>query len=364
MSKSDLCLVTGGAGFIGSHIVEALLKKGHPVRVFDNLSTSTTEHIRNLKGKLEFQKGDLRREADIRKSVRNVKYIFHLAANRAVLRSVDNPYETNEVNVDGTLRLLIAARDAKVKRLIFTSSSSIYGSTKKFPCHEDDRPQPESPYAASKIMGEYYCRIFTSLYGLSTVSLRYFNVFGPRQNPESRYSAVIPIFIDCLVKRKSPIIHWDGKQSRDFSYVDNVVHGNLKAMTAGNAVSGQAFNIACHEEFSVLDIFNNLKRILKISGIEPTFKPKRAGDVRRTYADISKAKKMLGFKVQTRFLEGLEKTVAWFLTEWKVGACPNPPSPFRLRRGPSYAEISGHLAEAEGLIIPRHSQGLLRRRIK
>lgn len=315
--KKQLCLVTGGAGFIGSHIVEALLKEGHAVRVLDNLSTGKESNLSGLKGTLDFQKGDLRSEKDVARAVRGVDFIFHLGANRAVLRSVDNPFETNDVNVNGTLQLLIAARDAKVKRVISTSSSSVYGNTSKFPSREDDRPQPESPYAASKIMGEYYCTIFTKLYGLSTVSLRYFNVFGPRQNPESRYSAVIPIFIDCLLKRKSPEIHWDGKQSRDFSYVDNVVYGNLQSMKAGAAVSGEVFNIACHEEYSVLDIFNGLKKILNIHDVKPKFFPKRAGDVRRTYADISKAKRMLKFKVQTRFEEGLEKTVEWFLKERK-----------------------------------------------
>ncbi|MBI3313340.1 MAG: SDR family oxidoreductase [Candidatus Omnitrophica bacterium] len=308
------CLVTGGAGFIGSHVVEGLLKKRYAVHVFDNLSTGKASNLDSFRGDLNLIKGDLRRDSDLRKAVKGIDYIFHLAANRAVLRSVDNPLETNEVNVTGTLRLLVAARDAKIKRLIFTSSSSIYGNTHKFPSLEGDTPDPQSPYAASKIMGEYYCKQFTSLYGLSTVSLRYFNVFGPRQNPESRYSAVIPLFIDCLLKRKSPEVHWDGKQSRDFSYVDNVVHGNLLAM-AKPGISGHVFNVACHEEYSVLDILNALKKILNIHEVKPVFLPKRAGDVRRTYADIHKAKKLLGFKVQTRFFEGLEKTVAWFLSQ-------------------------------------------------
>lgn len=312
MSKKDFCLVTGGAGFIGSHLVEGLLAKGYPVRVFDNLSTGSLSNLKNFKGNLQFQKGDLRNNADVRKAVRGIKYVFHFGANRAVLRSVDDPLDTNEVNVTGTLRLLMESRNAGVKRLIFSSSSSVYGNTSKFPSKETDIPMPESPYAASKIMGEYYCRQFTQLYGLETVSLRYFNVFGPRQNPESKYSAVIPIFIEELLKGKSPEIHWDGKQSRDFSYVDNVVEGNLKAMTAKGA-SGKVFNIACHEEYSVLDIFNGISDILKIKGIKPTFLPKRAGDVRRTYADITKSKKILKFKTQTLFHKGLEKTVAWFL---------------------------------------------------
>lgn len=316
MKKRELCLVTGGAGFIGSHVVEALLRRGFPVRVLDNLSTGKLQHLEGMKGKLDFQKGDLRKDADVKKAVKDVRFVFHLAANRAVLRSVDNPMDTNEVNVTGTLRLLVAARDAKVGRVISTSSSSVYGNTDKFPSKESDKPMPESPYAGSKIMGEYYCRQFSMLYGLSTVSLRYFNVFGPRQNPESKYSAVIPIFIDCLLKKQSPVIHWDGKQSRDFSYVDNVVEGNLCAMKAPASVSGETFNIACHDEYSVLDIFNGLKEILKIKDVKPTFAPKRAGDVRRTYADIHKAQKQLGFKVQTRFPEGLKKTVHWFLTEY------------------------------------------------
>lgn len=315
MGKKDLCLVTGAAGFIASHVAENLLERGYPVRIFDNLTTGKSRNLEGMKGDLDFQEGDVRNRKDVDKAIRNVRYVFHLAANRAVLRSVDNPLETNEVNVTGTLRLLIAARDHKVKRFIFSSSSSVYGDTKKFPCEETDKPEPQSPYAASKIMGEYYCRQFTRLYGLSTVSLRYFNVFGPRQNPESRYSAVIPIFIDCLLKRKSPEIHWDGKQSRDFSYVDNVVHGNIQSMKAPDKVSGQVFNIACHEEYSVLDIYEALQDTLNIHDVKPTFKPKRAGDVRRTFAAIGKAKRLLGFKVQTRFHEGLKKTVAWFLAE-------------------------------------------------
>ena len=312
-SKHVVCLVTGGAGFIGSHVAQGLLKRGYKVRIFDNLSTGKAENLKIFKGSVDFVKGDLRRQQDVNKAVKGVSYVLHLAANRAVLRSVDDPLETNDVNVTGTLRLLLAARAAKVKRLGFSSSSSVYGNTEKFPCVETDIPNPQSPYAASKIMGEYYCKQFTGLYGLSTVSLRYFNVFGPRQNPESVYSAVIPIFVDCILKRKSPEIHWDGKQSRDFSYVDNVVNGNIQAMMMPK-VDGEVFNIACHEEYSVLDIFNALKKIMGIHDVKPIFKPKRAGDVRRTFAEISKSKRLLKFKVQTRFYKGLEKTVEWFLS--------------------------------------------------
>ncbi len=314
--KKERCLVTGGAGFIGSHLVDALIKKGYAVRVLDNLSTGKLGNLQGVRGKIEWMKGDIRRAADCRKAMRGVRYVFHFAANRAVLRSVDDPQDTNAVNVTGTLNILLAARDAKVKRVISTSSSSVYGDAKTYPLKETEKPRPQSPYAASKVMGEYYCYLFWHLYGLETVSLRYFNVFGPRQNPESVYSAVIPIFIECLVKRRSPEIHWDGRQSRDFTYVDNIVYGNLLAMKAKHA-AGEVFNIACQEEYSVLDIFNGLKKITGIKNVKPIFKPKRAGDVRRTFADISKARKVLGFKAKTRFYEGLEKTVAWFLKDRK-----------------------------------------------
>jgi len=306
------CLVTGGAGFIGSHLVDGLIEKGHQVRVFDNLSAGKKENLSHLKSKIDFVLGDLRNREALEKACRGIDYVFHAAALRAVLRSVDDPSETNDVNVTGTLNLLLAAREKAVKRVIFSSSSSIYGETEKFPSQETDLPKPESPYAASKIMGEYYCAIFASLYDLETVSLRYFNVFGPRQNPESKYSAVIPIFIESLLKGMSPEIHWDGQQKRDFHYVDSVVYANLSAMSVKN-VSGQVFNIGSSKEYSILQVFENLKRILNIKDIEPIFKPKREGDVRRTLADTSKAKRLLDFKIQTRFETGLENTVKWFL---------------------------------------------------
>lgn len=310
MSK---CLVTGGAGFIGSNLVDALLEKGESVRVFDNLSTGKKENILHCLSAIEFQFGDLRDKKAVWEAVQGMDYVFHIAALRAVLRSVDDPQETNDVNITGTLNLLLAARDHSVRRVVFSSSSSVYGETEEFPLRETAKPRPQSPYAASKVMGEYYCDLFAKLYGLETVALRYFNVFGPRQNPESKYSCVIPIFINVLVKEESPEIHWDGKQSRDFSYVDNVVKGNLLAMEADH-VSGEVFNIACHEEFSVLDILSELQSILGIDNVTPTFKPRRAGDIRRTFADITKAEKLLGYAVQTRFQQGLQKTVDWFLS--------------------------------------------------
>ncbi len=306
------CLVTGGAGFIGSHIVDGLIEKGHQIRVFDNLSTGKKENLAEAGSQIELVVDDLRNRKALEKACEGIDYVFHVAALRAVSRSVDEPSETNDVNVTGTLNLLLAAREKAVKRVVFSSSSSIYGETEKFPSNETDLPKPESPYAASKIMGEYYCQIFTSLYDLETVSLRYFNVFGPRQNPESKYSTVIPIFVDCLLKGISPEIHWDGHQTRDFHYVDSVVQANLSAMSVKN-VSGQVFNIGSSEEYSIFQVFENLKRILNIKDIEPIFKPKREGDVRRTLADTSEAKRLLNFKLQTRFETGLEKTVKWFL---------------------------------------------------
>jgi nucleoside-diphosphate-sugar epimerase len=313
--SSYLCLVTGGAGFIGSNMVDQLLAEGHRVRVLDNLSTGNKSNLDHVMSKISWVEGDLRSEKDVRKSMKGVDYVFHMAANRAVLRSVDDPRETNDINITGTLNILMAARDEKVKRVIFSSSSSVYGDTDKFPSVETDLPVPASPYAASKLMGEHYCRLFSELYGLDTVSLRYFNVFGPRQNPESRYSCVIPILVEAMVTGKRPEIHWDGKQSRDFTYVDNIVHGNIVAMKKQTPLRGEAINIACHEEYSILDILDRLQKILKKKSAKPQFFPKRAGDVRRTLADIKKSQKILGFKTQTRFEEGLVHTVEWFVRD-------------------------------------------------
>ncbi|OGW79151.1 MAG: hypothetical protein A2Z83_03075 [Omnitrophica bacterium GWA2_52_8] len=312
MSKRTVCLVTGGAGFIGSHVAEGLLKRGNSVRILDNLSTGMMQHVQGMRGDVEFIKGDVRDAKAVDRAVRKCDYVFHLAANRAVLQSVEAPLEAHEVNMTGTLKLLLAASRHKIKRLIFTSSSSVYGSAKKKMLREDDLLKPESPYAATKAAGEYYCRIFSRLYGLETVSLRYFNVFGPRQNPESRYSAVIPIFIETVLKGKSPEIHWDGKQSRDFHYVDSVVEANLLAMRA-RGVSGEAFNIGSQKEYSVNHIFNAIKKILNRPSIKPVYKPKRPGDVRRTLADISKARRLLGYRLQTEFEPGLKQTVDWFV---------------------------------------------------
>jgi UDP-glucose 4-epimerase len=305
-------LVTGGAGFIGSHLVEVLLREGKAVRVFDNLSTGFEEHISLFIDQIEFIKADLADFVAVQRAMQGVTHVFHVGALRAVKRSVDDPRETNESNVTGTLNVLTAARNAGVQRVVYSSSSSVYGDAVKFPLSEEDKVEPLSPYAASKLIGECYCRLFSQLYALETVCLRYFNVFGPRQRRESRYSTVIPVFVSDLLQNKPSEIHWDGMQSRDFSYIDNIIHANLKAMQA-DQVSGQVFNIGSHEECSILDLYREICTLLDKTNIQPKFTSKRTGDVRRTLANITKARERLGYRVQTQFKEGLRKTVSWFV---------------------------------------------------
>ncbi len=312
MKKKQLCLVTGGAGFIGSNLVDALLAQRFRVRVLDNLSTGKRENLGSAWSGIEFLKGDLRSNKDVKKAVRGACYVFHMGAISNVPQSVDQPRVTHEVNVSGTFRLLQASREAGVKRFIFTSSSSIYGETEKFPSTEEDLPRPESPYAASKIMGEYDCQNFSKWYGLETVALRYFNVYGPRQNPKSRYACVIPIFLKCFLDGVPPEVHWDGKQSRDFVHVDDVVAANFLAMKK-SGVSGEAFNIGSHSEVRVIDCLKEIQKILGIKKVRIVHAPKRAGDVRRTFADISKARRLLGYRPGVLFKKGLCRTVRWFL---------------------------------------------------
>jgi len=305
-----LWLVTGGAGFIGSNIAEELVRKGEKVRVLDNFSTGKKEHMQSFAHKVQIIKGDIRNPADVRKSMSGVTYVSHQAALRSVPKSVDNPIDSNDVNITGTLNVLVAARDAKVKRLVYASSSSLYGDGKVFPQHEELLPSPVSPYAASKLAGEYYCRLFTKTFGLETVSLRYFNVFGPRQDPESQYSAVIPKFME-LAKADKPLqVHWDGKQERDFTFVANVVQANLKAATA-SGVAGRYYNIANGKTHSLLDLVGIIEEILghKVKRIHS---PMRAGDVRKTWANITKAKKELKYKPEYGFRDGLYATWKYF----------------------------------------------------
>lgn len=303
-------LVTGGAGFIGSNIAEELLRRGHTVRIIDNFSTGKISHIKTFKDRIEIVRGDIREMKDLRKAVKGMDYVLHQAALRSVPRSVDDPLSTNDVNVTGTLQLLMAAREAGVKRVVYASSSSAYGDSQILPQKETHTPGPISPYAVAKLAAEHYCRVYAKTFGLETVSLRYFNVFGPRQDPDSKYAAVIPRFIESALKGEPLEMHGDGKQSRDFTYIANVVDANiLAALTPG--VSGEVFNIACNESNSVMDIARNIEKQLGIK-LKFNMQPARKGDVRRTCADICKAKKMLKYKPTIKFPEGIERTVFWF----------------------------------------------------
>ena len=303
-------LVTGGAGFIGSHIAGALVRDGNKVVVLDDFSSGRRENLSEIMSKIELIEGDIRDKKAVAKAVSGVDYVLHQAALRSVPKSMLDPQAYNDVNITGILNILQVAKEAKVKRVVFASSSSIYGETDKLPQKEDAQPLLISPYALSKLAGEYYCRIFSLMFGIEVVSLRYFNVFGPRQSLENEYAVVIPKFITCILKDEQPPIHGDGKQTRDFTYVENVVQANLKAVTAKGAVA-EVFNVACGKAYSVLDIVTYVNKILKKS-IKPKLGPIRPGDVKDTLADISKAKRILGFDPKIGFEEGLQKTVDYF----------------------------------------------------
>ncbi len=309
------CLVTGGAGFIGSNLVAELLRRNWRVRVLENFSTGKRSHLDRVlaaaqANTFELVEGDIRNRDDCLNACREVEYVFHQAALRSVPRSVDDPSATNEVNVLGTLNVLQAAVKAGVRRFVYASSSSAYGDTSVSPQQEDHRPGPISPYAVSKLAGEHYCVSFYQVYGLETVSLRYFNVFGPHQDPESKYSALIPAFIQ-QVSRGEPLeVHGDGLQSRDFTYVGDVVQANLLAAQAAN-VAGQVFNIACGRSHTVLDVGETIVRIMGRDPGRRHTEP-RQGDVRHTRADISRAQRSLGFEPRTDLEEGLRRAVEYF----------------------------------------------------
>ena len=302
-------LVTGGAGFIGSHIVDRLVEDGHEVRVLDDFSTGKMANIEHNLKQIELIEGSVADLETTRRAVEGADYVVHQAALPSVPRSVSDPITSNNINVDGTLNLLVAARDAGVKRLAYASSSSVYGNTPTLPKREDMPPDPLSPYALTKLAGEHYCRIFTSLYGLESVSLRYFNVFGPRQDPASHYAAVIPKFVTAVIRGERPVIYGDGLQSRDFTYVENNVEASLLACHAPEVV-GEVLNIACGQRFTLLELVAALNRLLGTC-IEPMFEPERPGDVKHSMADISKARKLMGFNPCIGFMEGLEKLVKW-----------------------------------------------------
>jgi UDP-glucose 4-epimerase len=310
-------LVTGGAGFIGSNVAEELVRRGEKVRIFDDFSSGKRENLRAFAKDVDVVEGDLRDLDAVKRAVRGVTGVYHQAALRSVPRSVDNPLATNDVNITGTLHLLMACRDAGVKRVVAASSSSVYGANEQLPKREDQELLPVSPYAASKLAGEHYCRIFTRLYGLETVSLRYFNVFGPRQDPDSQYAAVVPLFIQAGLDGVPLTVHGDGMQSRDFTYIDNVVQANLRSMEAPDA-AGEAFNIACGERYTLMDIVHVVERELGRK-LTCNHTPPRAGDVRHTLADIGKAERILGFRPTIGFDDGMARTVAYIKSRNAAG---------------------------------------------
>src|SRR4051812_12331578 len=303
-------LVTGGAGFIGSHIVSALVARGDRVRVLDNLVTGHRKNLTPFDGKIEFIEGDLVNPRDVERAVAGVDVVFHEAALASVPRSVDAPLDTNAACVTGTVTLLDVARRSNVRRVVFAGSSSAYGDQPKPAKDEGLLPLPLSPYAAAKLAGEFYCQAFTATYGLETVIIRYFNVFGPRQDPKSQYAAVIPKFITEILAGQRPTIFGDGQQSRDFTYIDNIVHGNLLAADAPDAV-GKTINVACGESFNLLELVAGINKVLG-TNVEPVFEPARAGDVRESLADISVARKLLKYEPKIGFDEGLKRTVEYY----------------------------------------------------
>jgi UDP-glucose 4-epimerase len=301
-------LVTGGAGFIGSSIVDVLVQAGHEAVVLDDLSTGFAEHVR---GDVPLFKGDVADEALVRKACEDVEVVFHHAASRAVFRSVEDPLAPDMTNSHGTLTVLKAALDNGVRRVIYASSSSVYGGLAPTPTPESAPVMPVSPYGVTKLAGEHYCRVFAELYDIETVALRYFNVYGPRQRPDSAYAAVIPLFIDALQQGRRPEVHGDGKQSRDFTYIDDVVAANLAAAASPEVGRGEVLNIAGGQEHSLLDLLEILGRICGVTP-DPEFTASRAGDVRRSSADASLAHRLLGFETKVDFEEGLRRTVDWF----------------------------------------------------
>ncbi|MBN2304476.1 MAG: SDR family oxidoreductase [Anaerolineae bacterium] len=303
-------LITGGAGFIGSHMVDALLKNGHIVRVVDNFSTGKHENLAHVADQIDLREISITDQDALADAMQGVDYVFHIAALPSVPRSVKDPIGSNDHNVNGTLNVLVTARDAGVKRVVYSASSSAYGNVDSEFKSEEMTPNPLSPYAVAKLAAEMYCKAFTNVYGLETVAVRYFNVFGPRQDPLSAYAAVIPKFITAMLDDSPPPVEGDGLQSRDFTYIDNVVHGNLLAChTPG--VAGETFNIACGGRINLLDMIEILNRLMG-KNIKPLFMDPRPGDVKHSRAAINKAREMLSYEPIVEFDEGLARTLAWY----------------------------------------------------
>jgi nucleoside-diphosphate-sugar epimerase len=303
-------LVTGGAGFIGSNTVDELVRRGHSVVVLDDLSTGKEENLADVRSKITFVKGSITELEAVQKAIHQAEYVIHLAARTSVPRSVKDPLETNRINVEGTLNVLVAARDNKVKRFVFAASSSAYGETPTLPKVESMEPNPISPYGVTKYVGELYASVFGRCYGVETVCLRYFNIFGPRQDPDSPYSGVLSRFAAAFLADEPPVVYGDGEQTRDFTFVENAVQANLLACEAPG-VSGQVFNVGSGGRVSLNQTLE-LLRGMAAKKLPAKFEPPREGDIRDSQADISKAKEMLGYEPMVSFREGLERTYAWY----------------------------------------------------
>lgn len=311
MSLSGIVLITGGAGFIGSHIASTMAAAGARVRVMDDLSTGHRENLEEIKGDLDFVQASIADEKALARALQNVELVFHEAAIPSVPRSVENPRDTHEACLNATFSLLLGARDNKVRRLIYAASSSAYGDQPTLPKKEEMSPDPLSPYAVAKLVGEYYCQVFTRVYGLETVSLRYFNVFGPRQDPGSQYSGVISRFIDTLLRDQQPVIFGDGEQSRDFTYIENVVKANLLAAETQKGV-GQVINIGNGHQTTLNELLDELRKLLNKPNIEAEYRPTRSGDVRHSLADTRRARELLQFEPTIGLREGLQCTIDWW----------------------------------------------------
>ena len=313
MSQTTNVLITGGAGFIGSNLADELIRQGAKVRIIDDLSTGFRENLEEIGGDFEFIEGSLNDPEKLKNAVENVEIIFHQAALPSVPRSVENPEATHEACVNATFNLLSAAKENNVRRLIYAASSSAYGDQPTLPKVETMIPQPLSPYAAAKLMGEYYCQVFNRVYGLETICLRYFNVFGPRQNPSSMYSGVISRFIDALMKNETPVIYGDGEQSRDFTYIANVVNANIKASQTNEGI-GEVMNAANGERISLNELLEVLKNITGKTDVRAVYKEERKGDVKHSQADNTRAVECLNFEKLVGLEEGLIKTIDWWKT--------------------------------------------------
>ena len=303
-------LITGGAGFIGSNLCRKLVKEGCFVRVVDNLITGKLSNLAGVMDNIDFVQADMGDPAVARSAMKDIDVVLHQGAVPSVPRSVADPLTTHKHCVDATFTLLMAARDAGVKRFVYAASSSAYGDTPTLPKTEDMLTNPLSPYAAAKLAGEYYCSVFFKVYGLQTISLRYFNVFGPYQDPASQYAAAIPAFVTKIIKNEPPTVYGDGEQSRDFTYIDNVVHANLLAARAAK-LSGEVVNIACGQRITVNEIIRLINKILGKS-VQPKYEPSRPGDVKHSLASIELAKKVIGYKPVTSFGDGLERAIVWY----------------------------------------------------